>query len=351
MRARPDDARQDHRRRPAGRRLRRPRRPDGASGARRAGLPGRDAFGQPAGDGGRARHAAAIDGTARLHPTRGPRRAAGGRHCRRTCAPAAIPAGWRASGRCGRSSSRRTRWRLDAARRERHARATRGSSTGCSPGVYLAPSQFEANFISAAHSEADIDATSPPQVRRSSCSVRVGTSRQSEARSQKGPLAIVRSQKKTRCTGGCSSGFWLLASGFWLLASGYWLLTWCQWKRRLRVQSIVRPHTRMKPAQSCSRDHRRIVGREGQRRHEHREAGPLPRCLGIGAKAAVGRHAAGDADAPGAGPAGRREGLVDERLDDRALEARAQVGKLLRARRPPLASARARGAARRSSAR
>ena len=51
-RARPDLPRQDHRRRPAGRRLRRPRRHHGAGRAGRPGLPGRHAVRQPAGDDG-----------------------------------------------------------------------------------------------------------------------------------------------------------------------------------------------------------------------------------------------------------------------------------------------------------
>ena len=55
--ARPHHARQDRRRRHAGRRLRRPARHHGAHRAARPGLPGRHAVGQPGGDGGRARHA------------------------------------------------------------------------------------------------------------------------------------------------------------------------------------------------------------------------------------------------------------------------------------------------------
>ena len=51
--ARPDLPRQDHRRRPAGRRLWRPRRPDGAGVAGRAGVSGGHAVGQSAGDDGR----------------------------------------------------------------------------------------------------------------------------------------------------------------------------------------------------------------------------------------------------------------------------------------------------------
>ena len=49
----PDLPRQDHRRRPAGRRLRRPRRPDGAGRAGGSGVSGRHAVGQSAGDDGR----------------------------------------------------------------------------------------------------------------------------------------------------------------------------------------------------------------------------------------------------------------------------------------------------------
>ena len=56
--ARPHDAGQDHRRRPAGGRLRRPPRHHGDGGSAGLHLPGRHAVGQSAGDGGRGGHAA-----------------------------------------------------------------------------------------------------------------------------------------------------------------------------------------------------------------------------------------------------------------------------------------------------
>ena len=85
----PDDARQDHRRRDADRRVRRPGRPDGPRRAGRPGLPGRDAVGPPAVDGrrdrdaGRARRRSATSpsrrrppSSPRASPTPRPRRAA-----------------------------------------------------------------------------------------------------------------------------------------------------------------------------------------------------------------------------------------------------------------------------------
>ena len=63
--------------------------------------------------------------------------------------------------------------------------------------------------------------------------------------------------------------------------------------------------------------------------------------LGVGAQPAVGRHAAGDADAPRAEPPRRLERAIEQRLHDHALEARRNVGDLRRAakrrRRPPAA--------------
>ena len=67
--ARPDDAGQDHRRRPAGRRIRRPRRDHGSAGPARSGLPGRHPERQSARHGGRNRRAetaGGIDPYARL---------------------------------------------------------------------------------------------------------------------------------------------------------------------------------------------------------------------------------------------------------------------------------------------
>ena len=71
-RARPDDPGQDHRRRDADRRVRRPGRPDGARRAGRAGLPGRHAVRPPAVDGGRDRHAGRADARARTSRSRRP---------------------------------------------------------------------------------------------------------------------------------------------------------------------------------------------------------------------------------------------------------------------------------------
>ena len=59
-----------------------------------------------------------------------------------------------------------------------------------------------------------------------------------------------------------------------------------------------------------------------------------PRAVGVGAEPAVGGHAAGDADALRAEPARRVERPVEQRLDDDALEAGAEVGDLLARERP-----------------
>ena len=81
--ARPHDAGQDHRRRPAGRRLRRPPRHHGDGGAAGLHLPGRHAVGQSAGDGSRGGHAARPRGAGRLRASRDARTRCRGRPHRR----------------------------------------------------------------------------------------------------------------------------------------------------------------------------------------------------------------------------------------------------------------------------
>ena len=151
--ARPDDARQDHRRRPAGRRLRRPARSDGAGVAVRPGLSGRHDVGQPAGDGGRPGDAR---GDRRRPPASTTRLEALGRPLEDGRDANAIdptrraPAGWPASARCGRCSSRAERvtdWTTAA--RPTRARFARFFHAMLGARRLLAPSQFEANFISA----------------------------------------------------------------------------------------------------------------------------------------------------------------------------------------------------------
>ena len=107
---RSDHARQGHRRRAAGRRVRRASGPHGASRAGRAGVSGGHAVGQSAGDGGRSRDAASDRRDDRvLRDARAPGRPARGRpgrasRTRRLSVPARAT-----SVRCGRSSSPRTR--------------------------------------------------------------------------------------------------------------------------------------------------------------------------------------------------------------------------------------------------
>ena len=91
----------------------------------------------------------------------------------------------------------------------------------------------------------------------------------------------------------------------------------------VRAARRRRARKRRRPA---ARDHRGVVGRERQRRHEHRQAARCAARFGVGAQPAVGRHAAGDADAARAEPARRLERPIEQRLDDDALEAGADVG-------------------------
>ena len=102
--ARPDDARQGHRRRAAGGRLRRPAGDHGARRACRTRLPGRNALREPAGDGGGDRDAARARGARRrgtASSARGARLEAGLRVARRAASQVA-----RASERCSACSSR-----------------------------------------------------------------------------------------------------------------------------------------------------------------------------------------------------------------------------------------------------
>ena len=101
-----------------------------------------------------------LDQARHLRAPRGARRAARGRPARRAAPAAGGAAASTASARCGRSSSASTAVRdADGARRcdtDAFARFFRGM---LERGVYLPPSQFEAAFISLAHSDDDIDAT------------------------------------------------------------------------------------------------------------------------------------------------------------------------------------------------
>ena len=157
--ARPHDPRQDHRRRPAGRGLRRPGRHHGPPLARGAGLPGRDALGQPARDGGRAsRPCASCKNRA---STRISRTSA-------SVLPPGCPKFSRATA-CRHERQPRLdgrvfphRWSGDQfgdAKRSDTALYGRFFHAMLERGVYLAPSQFEAGFLSTAHQPADVDRT------------------------------------------------------------------------------------------------------------------------------------------------------------------------------------------------
>ena len=124
-RARPHLPRQDHRRRPARRRLRRPRRHHGDGRAARPRLPGRHALRQPAGDGRRHRHAARCCRTP-ASIARSTRWASSSRlACATPPRPPSRPSPCSSSARCSRSSSPRcsARLRLGEGRRYRTLRA------------------------------------------------------------------------------------------------------------------------------------------------------------------------------------------------------------------------------------
>ena len=76
----------------------------------------------------------------------------------------------------------------------------------------------------------------------------------------------------------------------------------------------------------AARNHRRIVGRQRQARDEHGQPARARRAHARRRAGGVGRHAAGDADAPRAMlSAPRRTELVEQRRDHHALKARADV--------------------------
>ena len=155
--ARPDDPRQDRRRRPAARRVRRPRRRDGAPGPVRRRLPGRNAVGKSARDRGGPLRAPPPAGRIGLRRARAPRRPARGRprpvrprpEGRRDAHPLRCPhrdiapGYWR----------RRRRQQLDT---DRYGELFRHL---LDRGIYVAPTQFEAAFVSLAHGDEEIDRT------------------------------------------------------------------------------------------------------------------------------------------------------------------------------------------------
>ena len=144
-------ARQDHRRRPAGRGLRRPRGHHAQGRAGRSGLPGGNALRQSAGGGRGPRDAAPPEGASR--------------DLRRSWkrAPAQLCANPPAGITVNRVGSMFTFFFTDqpvtdweSAKRRDTARFGRFFRFMLERGIYLAPSQFEAAFLSAAHTDEDI---------------------------------------------------------------------------------------------------------------------------------------------------------------------------------------------------
>ena len=144
---------QDRRRRPAARRVRRPRRRDGAPRAGRRRLPGRDALREPAGDGRRRSPCCAGCATPSVYE-------------RLEEAGARLEQGLSPFGRVQRVGAMLTLFmtetpvvRFDDAQAcdtERYGALFRHL---LAHGVYVAPSQFEAMFVSTAHGDAEIERT------------------------------------------------------------------------------------------------------------------------------------------------------------------------------------------------
>ena len=99
-----------------------------------------------------------------------------------------------------------------------------------------------------------------------------------------------------------------------------------------RVEVERRRLAALEPAQPGGGNHRGVVGRERQRRHEDRQALALAALGRVAAQPAVGRHAAGDADAARAEPARRLERAID------AASRRRRAESSRRSRRPPARS-------------
>ena len=99
-------------------------------------------------------------------------------------------------------------------------------------------------------------------------------------------------------------------------------------QRRIRIDVERRGDAGAEFPQPGGGNHRGVVGRQLQARHERRHLARVAVRLDVGAQAAVRRHAAGDADAPRAVAACGGERALDQRRDDHALEAGADVGDL-----------------------
>ena len=153
--------RQGHRRRPAGGRLRRPARPDGADRAGGRRLPGRHPVGEPAGHGRRPGHAASCSTTTPTRASTALTASSSPRACAEAAAGRRAGPGRRTTGlltallqrarRCATTRSAKA-CDLDALRRL----LPRACSTAAST---CRPSQFEAWFPSLAHTDAHVERT------------------------------------------------------------------------------------------------------------------------------------------------------------------------------------------------
>src|SRR6187399_2551642 len=101
-----------------------------------------------------------------------------------------------------------------------------------------------------------------------------------------------------------------------------------QGQRRVGVDVPAAAPAGSKGAQAGGGDHRGIVGRKADVRHEHGHARGLAPRQGVAAQAAVGRDAAGNAHRARAARAGSVEQLVEQRFHDDTLKARAQIPNL-----------------------
>ena len=159
--ARPDLPGQDHRRRPALRRLRRPSRDHGPARPARPRLPGRNAQRESAGDGGGRRHARIS-----RNQQRSDLRQSGGGEPPVAQGVATVlseaggsrlrPTGWV---RCGRGSSPKRVVDFATAAASDTALFGTFHRAMLDAGVWLPPSQFEAIFIGIAHGEEEVRAT------------------------------------------------------------------------------------------------------------------------------------------------------------------------------------------------
>jgi glutamate-1-semialdehyde 2,1-aminomutase len=123
----------------------------------RADLPGRHAFRQSGGDGRGPGHAGTDPGARVSTPSSNARHTCWRTACVRSRPMPACHSTRTPSAACSACSSRRTKWKPIHRPLPATCRPSTASSTRCSSaGVYLAPSAFEAGFMSLAHSAQDI---------------------------------------------------------------------------------------------------------------------------------------------------------------------------------------------------